>query len=185
MSTAIATLQVVSPEGAIVSPDPVQPALRVDDLHGRQIAFLSNTKPNIDLLLQTYAELLQKRYETSGTHQRKLNAAVGAGVLIAELATHSDAAITGIADCGACSAQTARDAVAFEALGIPTVLVTTTAFEPLVVHQARYSGASRLRIVVFPHPFDTLGPEDVVERATSSFDQVVELLSSDAGRDIA
>lgn len=185
MSTATATLRVLSPEGELAAPDPVAPAPGLDDLHARHVAFLSNTKPNIDLLLQTYADLLKERYEVSATQRRKMNAAVGAGVLIDELAGNSQAVVTGIADCGACTAQTARDAVSFEARGVPTVLVTTTAFESLARYQAQYSGASRVRMLVLPHPFDTLRPEEVVEQAKSSIDQIVALLKDGAGRDVA
>jgi hypothetical protein len=185
MSIAGAILQIVSPEGVLTTPNPIEPASGLDDLHARHVAFLSNTKPNIDLLLQTYSQLLREHYQTSGTQQRKLNAAIGAGALVDELAIRSDAAVTGIADCGACTAQTTRDAVAFEARGIPTVVITTTAFEPLVIHQARYSGARRIRMLVFPHPFDTLRSEEVIERAKSSIDEVVGLLSTNAAREIA
>ncbi len=178
-------LQVLSPEGAPAAPDPVAPVPGLGDLHARQLALLSNTKPNIDLLLQTYADLLQERFATGATHQRKVNAAVGGGSLIDELAAHSDAAITGIADCGACTAQTARDTVAFEERGIPAVVVTTTAFQPLVVHQTRYCGAERVKMIVLPHPFDVLRPDEVVERAKGTVDELITLLRDGGGRDVA
>lgn len=178
------TVQVLSPEGAPAPPEPVAPAPGLAEFRGRNFAFLSNTKPNIDLLLKTYADLLRKSYETSATHQRKANAAIGAGSLIDALAGRADAAVTGVADCGACTAQTARDTVAFEARGIPTVVVTTTAFEPLAVHQARYCGAERVRMLVLPHPFDILTPEQVVEQAHGTFDELVALLGEGSGRDV-
>lgn len=179
------TMQVLSPEGALAPPEPVVPAKGLSDLHGRNVAFLSNTKPNIDLLLRTYAELLRERYETGATHQRKANAAIGAGSLIEDLAGPADAAVTGVADCGACTAQTARDTVAFEARGVPTVIVTTAAFEPLAVHQTRYCGAQQVRMLVLPHPFDVLSPAEVVERANATFGDLVTLLTNGAGRDVS
>jgi hypothetical protein len=183
MSTATAapTMQVLSPEGAYVPPIPVPLAPGAGELHGAHFALLSNTKPNVDLLLRTYADLLQERFETSATSERKLNAAVGGGPLIGELSAVAQVAITGVADCGGCSAQSARDAVALEREGVPTVLVTTSAFVPLVLNQARYSGADRVRLLVFPHPFESLSEDAVVKQAKDSLDEVVGLLCGESG----
>lgn len=178
-----ATLRVVSPEGPVATTVPVELAPRLEDLSGRALAFLSNTKPNIDLLLQTYASLLQERYGTTIFQARKRNAAVGAGPLIAEVAEQADAVVTGIADCGACTAQSSRDTVAFEREGVPTVLVTTTAFEQLAMNQARFAGAERMRVIVLPHPFESLRGEEVVARAESTVDRLAELLCGDEGTD--
>lgn len=70
----------------------------LDDLSGRHFGFVSNTKLNIDLLLQTYAELLNDRYGISADHARKPNAGVGAGPLIKELSARSHGIVTGIGD---------------------------------------------------------------------------------------
>ncbi|MGE0066587.1 MAG: hypothetical protein AB7T48_04460 [Solirubrobacterales bacterium] len=177
-------LQIRSPEGMPAPPEPVAPAPGLDRLEGKHIAFLSNTKPNIDLLLKTYAELLQERYGIRATHERKINAAVGAGPLVKELAGDADAVVTGIADCGGCTAQTARDSVAFEAEKVPTVFVTTTAFEPLALNQVEYSEAQRVRMLVIPHPFESLSADQVKERAGETVDEVVGLLADGAGREI-
>lgn len=174
-------LRVVSPEGPEATPIPVELTSGLESLSGRNLAFVSNTKPNIDLLLQTYASLLQERYGTNAFQARKRNAAVGAGPLIGEIAPHADGVVTGIADCGACTAQSSRDTVAFEQEGVPTVLITTTAFEALAMNQARFAGADHVRAIVLPHPFDTLTAEEVVARAEATVDQVVALLSGDGG----
>lgn len=182
---ATAGLRVVSPEGPEATTVPVELTHGLGTLLGRNLAFLSNTKPNIDLLLQTYAARLKERHGISAFQARKRNAAVGAGPLIGEVATQADAVVTGIADCGACSAQSSRDAVAFEREGVPTVLITTTAFEPLAMNQARFAGAERVRLVVLPHPFDTLTPDEVVARADATLDEVVALLLGNDGASTA
>jgi hypothetical protein len=154
------------------------------ELESSHIAFLSNTKPNIDLLLKTYAGILQERFGIKTTYARKINAAVGAGSLVEELAEEADAVITGIADCGGCTAQTTRDSVAFEAERVPTVLLTTTAFELLALYQLEYSEAQRSRMLVLPHPFDSLSSDQVIETAKNTVDDVVALLADGAGRQI-
>lgn len=184
-SRATAALSVVSPEGPAAVRDAIAPAPGLDDLQGRTLAFVSNTKPNIDLLLKSYASLLHDRHAVSALYDRKRNAAVGAGPLIGQLAARSDGVVTGIADCGACTAQSARDTVAFEREGVPTVLVTTTAFEELARYQTHHSGADRVRMLVLPHPFDTLSPDEVVAVAERTVDDVVALLKSGAGRETA
>lgn len=99
MSTATANrLRVVSPEGVFLPLDPVAATEGLDDLRGKQIGFLSNTKANIDLLFQSYAGILQDRYGTSAMHDRKPSAAVGAGPLIGELSARAHGIITGMGD---------------------------------------------------------------------------------------
>lgn len=56
------------------------------------------------------------------------------------------------------------------------MLVATTAFKPLALHEAKHVGAERIRMLVVPHPFDTLTPEEVIELAKSTFDELVSLL---------
>ena len=43
----------------------------------------------------------------------------------------ADVVITGVADCGSCSAYTAYDTIELERNGIPTILTTTTRFEQI------------------------------------------------------
>jgi hypothetical protein len=175
------TLRVVSPEGPAATTIPVELSHGLESLAGRGLGFLSNTKPNIDLLLQTYASLLQQRYGITSFQARKRNAAVGAGPLVTEVSAQADGVVTGIADCGACTAQSSRDTVAFERDGVPAVLITTTAFEELAMNQARFAGAERIRVIVLPHPFESLGADEVVARAEATVEQLAELLAGDNG----
>ena len=67
--------------------------------------------------------------------------------------------IAGLGDCGACSACSLRDAVAFERLGVPATVVITDAF---VGHVARFADALGLPgypALVVPHPVSSKDAE--------------------------
>ncbi len=75
-------------------------ALRPDDLRGRAVGFLWNSKPNGDLLFARLEELLRQEYEISkAIYRRKPTASVPAeGTVIDELAASAQVAIVGLGD---------------------------------------------------------------------------------------
>ena len=94
--------------GTITVLDPTAPprelkipmALRPDDLRGRTVGFLWNSKPNGDALFSRLEELLREKYEiTLTSHQRKPTASIPADQsVVDELATSVDAAVVGLGD---------------------------------------------------------------------------------------
>jgi hypothetical protein len=72
--------------------------------------------------------------------------------------------------------------VAFEREGIPCVLVATTAFERQALFEGRFVGASRIRLLIIPHPFGSLVPEQVDALAERTVDEIITLLAGEPGR---
>ena len=75
-------------------------ALRPEDLRGRTVGFLWNSKPNGDALFSRLEELLREKYEiTLTSHQRKPTASIPADEkVLDELATTADAVVVGLGD---------------------------------------------------------------------------------------
>ena len=94
--------------GTITVLDPTAPprelsrsmALRPEDLRGRTVGFLWNSKPNGDALFSRLEELLRQKYEITLTrHQRKPTASIPADDrVLDELATTADAVVVGLGD---------------------------------------------------------------------------------------
>ncbi len=59
-----------------------------------------------------------------------------------------------------------------ERTGIPAVVVTTTAFEPLARHEAHTLGIENLPLLVVPHPLGGEPPERVAEKAAAAVVQL-------------
>ena len=60
--------------------------------------------------------------------------------------------LTGLADCGSCTAYSVSDAIELEKVGKPAVVVTTTRFEPIAVTLSASFGLADVRKLVLPHP---------------------------------
>ena len=75
-------------------------AQRPEDLRGRTVGFLWNSKPNGDALFARLEELLREKYEiTLTSHQRKPTASLPADdQILEELATTADAVVVGLGD---------------------------------------------------------------------------------------
>ncbi len=94
--------------GTITVMDPTAPprelshsmALRPEDLRGRTVGFLWNSKPNGDALFSRLEELLREKYEiTMISYQRKPTASLPADdKVIEELAASADAVVVGLGD---------------------------------------------------------------------------------------
>jgi hypothetical protein len=67
--------------------------------------------------------------------------------------------------------------VQLESVGIPTVVVTTTSFEPLTQQVAAAYGVPDARIAVVAHPLGGISEDDVIERADGAVEQVLSLLT--------
>jgi hypothetical protein len=97
-SITASRLQIVSPEGVVAPPEPLRATEGLDDLGGRQLAFVSNSKANTDRLFRGYDRILNDRFGISAIHERKPIAAIGAGPLIGELSARAHGIVTGMGD---------------------------------------------------------------------------------------
>ena len=75
-------------------------ALRPDDIRGKRLGFLWNSKPNGDLLFGRLEQLLREKYElTDVVYRRKpTSSAPATPQVMDELATSVDVAIVGLGD---------------------------------------------------------------------------------------
>jgi hypothetical protein len=155
-------------------------ARRREDLTGATVGLLVNTKQNAAPFLDEVGQLLIERYGAAGTMARtKVNFAAPAPEdLVKEMTASCDVIITGIGDCGSCSASAVADGIAFEAAGLPAAAICSDAFRVTADAMAGLHGAPGYRYATTPHPVAVLTPEQVKERAAQVLDDVVALLTT-------
>jgi hypothetical protein len=155
-------------------------AQRRADLRGATIGLLINTKQNADPFLHEVGRLLVDRYGAKGVLARtKVNFAQPAtDDLVKEMTASADVVITGIGDCGSCSASAVADGVVFEAAGMPAAVICSDAFRATADAMAELRGAPGYRYATTPHPVAVLTPDQVRDRAAQVLDDVVSLLTS-------
>jgi hypothetical protein len=153
-------------------------APRRGDLHGATVGLLVNTKKNADIFLGEVGRLLVERHGAASVLVRtKQNFAqpVSEG-LLKELTTECDVVITGVGDCGSCSASAVTDGVLLEGRGTPAAVICSDAFRSSANAMAGLRGAPSYQYATTPHPVAPLAPEQVRERAAAVLPDVVNLL---------
>ena len=91
----------------------------------------------------------------------------------------ADIVVSGLGNCGSCSAWTVRDALTALATGITATAVATEHFVPLAQILAEDGYRPGLRIHTLPYPLDIL-PEDEVRRiARDSFSSLLTTLGAE------
>jgi hypothetical protein len=153
-------------------------APRRGDLHGVTVGLLVNTKKNADIFLGEVGRLLVERHGAASVLVRtKQNFAqpVSEG-LLKELTTECDVVITGVGDCGSCSASAVTDGVLLEGRGTPAAVICSDAFRSSANAMAGLRGAPSYQYATTPHPVAPLAPEQVRERAAAVLPDVVNLL---------
>ena len=136
-----------------------------------------------DMRLDTYAanhEFGRAQYEINLRHSDALDASDRAYLfkdLVKEMAAGCDVIITGIGDCGSCSASAVADGIAFEAAGLPAAAICSDAFRVTADAMAELRGAPGYRYASTPHPVAVLSPDQVKQRAAQVLDDVMNLLT--------
>ena len=102
--------------------------------------------------------------------------------VIKELVADSDVVITGVGDCGSCSAAAAADGVVLEAAGVPVAAIITESFVPTADAMAALRGAPGYKYATTAHPVAALTEDKVKERAAQVLDDVVALLTDSSGK---
>jgi hypothetical protein len=156
-------------------------AARPVSLKGARVGLLINTKQNAAPFLHEVGRLLVENYGVASvTHRTKLNFAVPeSDDVIKEMATQSDVIVTGVGDCGSCSAAAAADGVVFEAAGIPAAVIVTESFRATTEAMAELRGAPGFPYATTRHPVAVLTEDQVKERAAAVVDAVAALLTED------
>jgi len=173
---------ILDPTGATtiaVKPRPPR-ARRRKDLHGATVGLLVNTKQNAAPFLDEIGRLLVQRHGAKSAMARtKVNFAAPASEdLVKEMAASCDVIVTGIGDCGSCSASAVADGIVFEAAGLPAAAICSDAFKVTADAMADLRGAPGYRYATTPHPVAVLTPDQVKERAAQVLDDVVTLLTA-------
>src|SRR5215472_8713572 len=124
---------ILDPTGSVTSKVATATAPRARrpvSLNGARVGLLINTKQNARPFLEEVGRLLTERYGVASVSQRtKLNFAVPEPEeVIKELAAATDVVITGVGDCGSCSAAAAADGVVLESAGLPAAVIVTDSF---------------------------------------------------------
>ncbi len=184
MTTSTAT-RVYSPEGH-VAPSSTTLAPAPASLSGKRVVVLDNGKPNAALVMSQISHHLGERAGSyvgpvvkKGPGGRSANAAIPcAPDMFERVLANADVVLTGTADCGSCTAYSVYDAIQLERAGVPSVVVTTTMFEPVARTLAADFGMPDLRLVVLPHPLGGTRPEVLDAWAQDAIDAVSTLLSA-------
>jgi hypothetical protein len=156
-------------------------AQRPGSLKGARVGLLINTKQNARPFLDEVGRLLAEKYEVTLTKRTKVNFAVPEPEeVIKELVAENDVIITGVGDCGSCSAAAAADGVVLETAGVPVAAIITDSFIPTADAMAALRGAPGYRYATTAHPVAVLTEDKVKERAALVLDDVVALLTDPA-----
>ncbi len=171
---------ILDPTGATKAAASLRRAPRRGSLRGATVGLLINTKQNARPFLDEVGRLLIERYGAAGVVTRtKVNfAQPEPREKVKEMASGCDVIVTGIGDCGSCSASAVADGVAFEAAGLPAAVICSDAFRATADAMAELRGAPGYRYATTPHPVAVLTPDQVTERAAMVLDDVVSLLTS-------
>jgi hypothetical protein len=172
---------ILDPTGATASAVPAKAprAPRRQDLRDATVGLLVNTKQNAAPFLDEIGRLLVQQHGAKATMARtKVNfAAPAPDDLVKEMTTNCDVIITGIGDCGSCSASAVADGIAFEAAGLPAAAICSDAFRVTADAMAELRGAPGYRYATTPHPVAVLTPDQVKQRAAQVLDDVMNLLT--------
>jgi hypothetical protein len=154
-------------------------APRPDRLEGLALGLLANTKRNAEDLLGALASQLEEEYAVKPVLARKkmsITDPVPQDIL-AELTAACDIVVTGVGDCGSCSASAVADGLLLEQAGVPAAVICSEAFQVSADAMADLQGASGYRYVTTAHPVASLDPAGVRARATTLVAPVVALLT--------
>lgn len=159
-------------------------AERPPSLAGVRIGLLDNTKHNALLFLKAVGELLVSEYGAAsvGIVETKKNFSVPVGEeIISRYRDASDVVITGVGDCGSCSAAAVADGINFERAGLPTAVVLTDAFDVTGRTMAGVQGAPDYEWVRTQHPMAVLTEDEVRERARTLLPEIAATLTGVGG----
>jgi len=148
-------------------------------LQGARVGLLINTKRNAELFLDEVGKLLKESHGVASVMARtKLAFAQPVPPdMLAELTSECDVVVTGIGDCGSCSASAVTDGIMLEREGVPAAVICSDAFAASADAIAGLRGAPGYRYITTRHPVAVLTPDEVRERARQVLADVVALLA--------
>ena len=159
-------------------------APRRADLTGVRLGLLENTKHNAALLLDDLAEHLQRDHGVASVLRRTKTAFALPlpGDQLAEFVRECDVVLTGVGDCGSCSASAVADGIALERAGVPAAVICSDAFTATASGMAEVQGAPGYAYLTTAHPVAVLTADQVAERARQLLPQVVATVTDSSAR---
>ncbi len=166
------------PAGGTFQLAPRRPALQ-----GARVGLLINTKRNAELFLDEVGKLLRESHGVASVMARtKLAFAQPVPPdMLAELTSECDVVVTGVGDCGSCSASAVTDGIMLEREGVPAAVICSDAFGASADAIAGLRGAPGYRYITTRHPVAVLTPDEVRERASQVLAEVVAILAGGTG----
>jgi len=157
-------------------------AARPADLSGLRLGLLANTKRNAEQFLDQVGRLLGEQYGmTTVVATKKPNIVDTAPeATLEQLRAECDVVVTGVGDCGSCSASAVADGLLLERSGVPSVVICSDAFTVSADAMADLRGAPGYRYVTTAHPVANLTQDGVRERARQAVPGIVALLTEPA-----
>ncbi|RNL62453.1 hypothetical protein EFK50_11820 [Nocardioides marmoriginsengisoli] len=150
------------------------------ELAGLRLTVIENGKPRAHELLGALAAGLKERH---GLAAVTIFSKPGASQPVSdetvqELAAGGDVFLTGLGDCGGCSACSLQDALLMERAGRPATVLISDPFQGRIASYAAKLGAPGYGVVVAPHPVATRSAEFLADLA----EQLVDGVARNLGR---
>ncbi|WP_129668191.1 UGSC family (seleno)protein [Phytoactinopolyspora endophytica] len=155
-------------------------APRRGDLAGLRVGLLDNTKHNAMLFLQEVGRLLVSEHgaaEVSIVETKKSFSVPVDEEIVERYRGVADIVVTGVGDCGSCSAAAVADGINFERAGLPAAVVLTDAFATTGKMMATMQGDPDYAWITTEHPVAVLEPEQVHERARRLLPEITRSLT--------
>lgn len=154
-------------------------ASRSNTLRDKRLTLIFNRKPKGKELLTMVGDRLRER---AGVASVELYTKAAASVIIDDsevkaIADRSDIVITGLGDCGACSACSLADAIKMETAGVPSTILITDVFSGNCASFAATMGMPGYHTVAFPHPVSSKDDGQLERYAEKVIDQVIVQLT--------
>jgi hypothetical protein len=153
-------------------------APRPRGLDGATIGIMCNVKRNGPELTAAIADLLRAEFDIAGVvgPVRAAGTMLPSQEQLDDMAARCDIVLTGLGDCGSCSACSIHVAADFERRGVPAVAVCTKPFLRSGQAMAARQGMPELRFVMVDHPLSSLSIDEIRERAQDALPQVLAIL---------
>jgi hypothetical protein len=155
-----------------------QAAERPLGLDGATVGIMHNCKANGRELLSAIADLLCERFSIKEVVApvRSEGIMLPSVAQLDDLAARCDVVLSGLGDCGSCSACSLHVAIDFERRGVPAVAICTKPFLKSSQAMAARQGFEGYRFVMVEHPVSSLGPDEIRARAREALPQVLSIL---------
>lgn len=152
-------------------------------LAGARVGLLDNTKHNALLFLTEVGRLLVEEEgagEVTIVETKKSFSVPVGDEIVGRYRDAADVVVTGVGDCGSCSAAAVADGINFERAGIPAAVVLTDAFTTTGRTMAGVQGDPDYEWITTQHPMAALDEDEVRERARRLLPEIVRSLTEAA-----